>query len=627
MTTRNKRVTPSRRRAPTIDKSQTVDSFANVAAKLGIDQPNLLSGGFYSFNPLSRNRFGLECAYRGSWIVRQAIDVIPEDMTREGLEINCDMTPDDIDKLYKGFGKKGIWTKTNEALRWSRLYGGALMLIQIEGQDPATPLRPETIGKGQFKGVRVLDRWMVEPSLSAGELIYEMGPMQGLPMYYDIVVECGGLPRGRWHHSRVVRFEGADLPFFQRQMENLWGLSVLEPLWDRLIAFDSVSMGAAQLVFKAYLRTLYIEGYRHASLGGTKILESIKKMLAEVRTFQQNEGLLVVDAKDKVETTSYSFTGLDSVLLQFAQQLAGSLGIPLVRLFGMSPAGMNSTGESDIRNFYDRIKELQEAVLREPLELLLQCEHMSTFGVMPGTDFSFTFNTLWQLNETEKSEVASKVTTTVSDAFVKGVVDRVTALKELSQQSRVTGVWTNITDEDIKQAAMDPPSVPQIDPMTGMPASGQGTVGLPGAAGAPSDAVVPVTGAGVPGAGVPVTGTVGGQATVGAPNIQNQAAVGAGPDDLEALHNALRGVNLQGGAPEASEGGVRALQLTPEHEIELLGHLLHGVSLEKPKGDFGLNELEDIHHRVRGKPLGRMTDDDKVWLSNTGQPSTIIKDI
>jgi len=593
MTVARKKGAP--RRTPTVDARQvmqqtaTMDHFANVAAKLGIDQQNLLSGGTYNFQPISRNRFGLECAYRGSWIVRQAIDVIPEDMTREGIEINCDMTPDDIDKIYKNLGKKAVWAKTNEALRWSRLYGGALMLIQIEGQDPSTPLRPETIGQGQFKGVRVLDRWMVQPSLSAGELIYEEGPMQGLPMYYDVVVEAGGLPRGRWHHSRVIRFEGADLPFFQRQMENLWGLSVLEPLWDRLIAFDSVSMGAAQLVFKAYLRTLYIDGYRHSSLGGTKMMQSIRQMLAEVRTFQQNEGLLVVDSKDKVETTSYTFAGLDNVLLQFAQQLGGSLGIPLVRLFGMSPAGLNSTGESDIRNFYDRIKELQEAVLREPIMLLLVCEHMSTFGRMPGTDFSFSFNTLWQLNEKEKGEVAASITDTVMKAFSGGAVDRVTTLKELSQQSKITGVWSNITDEDIDAAAQAPPP---IDPMTGLP----GAPGVPGSPGSPS----------VPGA-PPVAND---PAAAGAPAGPDTPAPDSGSDvdggdELEQLHDKVRGANLTG-APEANEGGAaKTLQLKPEHEIELLSHRLHGVSLEKPKGDFGLNELEDLHRKIKGKPLAR----------------------
>ena len=68
-------------------------------------------------------------------------------------------------------------------------------------------------------------------------------------------------------------------------------------------------------------------------------------------------------------------------------------------------------------------------------------------------------------------------------AFSGGAVDRVTTLKELSQQSKLSGIWTNITDEDIDAAAAAPPA---IDPMTGMPTGGvPGMPGDPAAAGAP----------------------------------------------------------------------------------------------------------------------------------------------
>ncbi len=39
-----------------------------------------------------------------------------------------------------------IWDALNDVLKWSRLYGGAVGFIMIEGQAPMTPLRPETIG-------------------------------------------------------------------------------------------------------------------------------------------------------------------------------------------------------------------------------------------------------------------------------------------------------------------------------------------------------------------------------------------------------------------------------------------------------------------------------------------------
>ncbi|MDR0067321.1 DUF1073 domain-containing protein, partial [Acinetobacter sp. 11520] len=86
------------------------------------------------------------------------------------------------------------------------------------------------------------------------------------------------------------------------------------------------------------------------------------------RQWQSNEGLTLMDADDTYEAHQYNFSGLDNILLQFGQQISGATGIPLVRLFGQSPAGLNATGESDLANYYDNINQQQEGRLRTPLQ-------------------------------------------------------------------------------------------------------------------------------------------------------------------------------------------------------------------------------------------------------------------
>ena len=74
------------------------------------------------------------------------------------------------------------------------------------------------------------------------------------------------------------------------------------------------------------------------------------------------------------------------------------------------------------------------------------------------------------MSDSDKAEVASKVGTTVSGAYSDGIIGRQTALKELRQSSRVTGIFTNITQEMVKSADDDiqePPS--GMDAMGGLP--------------------------------------------------------------------------------------------------------------------------------------------------------------
>lgn len=439
-------------------KSSTVDSFVNFAHNLGIGADNPMTSSSYGFNPVTRNRTLLEWVHRGSWLGGVAIDVVADDMTRAGIEIKGEMRPEDIAHLEEVATNLGLWNTINDTIKWSRLYGGALAVILIDGQDPETPLRLNTIRKGQFRGLLSLDRWMVEPSMS--DLVTEYGPSLGLPKYYSVTANAPALSRMKIHHSRCIRLEGIRLPYWQRVMENLWGLSVLERLYDRMIAFDSASTGAAQLVYKSYLRTYKIKDLREVVAAGGDALNGLTAYVDMMRRFQGIEGITLLDGEDEFEGSSHSaFSGLSDALTQFGQQLSGALQIPLVRLFGQSPAGF-STGETDLRNYYDMIKQQQEKELRVPIATVYRCMAASE-GIKYPEGTQIDFCSLWQLNDTEKATIAGTVTDAVSKAEEAGLIDRATALKELRQSSHVTGIFTNISDDMISEAEQEGPPIPE----------------------------------------------------------------------------------------------------------------------------------------------------------------------
>lgn len=86
-----------------------------------------------------------------------------------------------------------------------------------------------------------------------------------------MVTTATGIPARSIHHSRLIRFDGVTLPYQQAQTENEWGMSIIERIWDRLTAFDSATMGAAQLVYKAHLRTMKIHKLRAHCDGWTSL--------------------------------------------------------------------------------------------------------------------------------------------------------------------------------------------------------------------------------------------------------------------------------------------------------------------------------------------------------------------
>jgi len=188
--------------------------------------------------------------------------------------------------------------------------------------------------------------------------------------------------------------DGIKLPYFQAVTEMYWGESVLERLFDRLVSFDTATMGAANLVDRAYLRTVGVDGLREILAAGGKAEEGLIAMFDYMRMLQNNEGLTLLDKNDMFSTTSYSFAGLSDVILQFGQQLAGASGIPLVRLFGQSPNGMSATGESDMRMYYDNILAKQESMLREGIQRIISVAYRSIYTKPLPMDTTFEFKPL-----------------------------------------------------------------------------------------------------------------------------------------------------------------------------------------------------------------------------------------
>jgi len=429
----------------------TTDSFVNFLAKLGANTQNIQSYSQYSLAPfVSRLRTLLEAAYRSSWLVGQVVDTVAEDMTREGVSINSELSPDDVKLIQSTFTDLNIWHELSNTIKWARLYGGAIAVILTEGADYSKPLNMNAIGKGRFKGLVVFDRWMIDPSL--GELVTELGSDMGKPKYYRVIAGMPTLGGEKIHYSRIIRFDGIELPYFQKLTENLWGLSVVERLYDRLIAFDSATQGASQLLHKAHLRTIRVKGFREALALGGATESAVVKQFDYIRMLQTLEGLTVLDGDDEFNVHSYSFSGISDVLMQFGEQISGATGIPLVRLFGQSPAGLSSTGESDLRNYYDHINKLQEFQMRAPLVKLFNVISRSLFGKALPREFEFEFNPLWQLSDTEKSQIASTDANTISTVYGAGLISKKTAMKELANQSRITGRFSKITEEDIENA-------------------------------------------------------------------------------------------------------------------------------------------------------------------------------
>jgi hypothetical protein len=216
-------------------------------------------------------------------------------------------------------------------------------------------------------------------------------------------------------------------------------------------------MGVSQLLYRAYLRTYKVHEYRKLIGAGGELEQRFHRTMELMRYLQTNEGLTVIDKEDEFETHQYTFAGIPDTLQMLGQQIAGALGIPMTRLFGQSPAGMNATGDSDWRIYESMIRASQEARLRRPLTKIFHVIWQSVLGSKPPDTWDFSFRSIDEPDEAAKAEIAQRDADTIKLLHEAGVISTKIALQELKQTSILTGRFTNITDDDIKDSEEMPP--------------------------------------------------------------------------------------------------------------------------------------------------------------------------
>jgi phage-related protein (TIGR01555 family) len=460
---KRKKKTASPADAPGADFSRgnmTFDAFQNALARLGWGMPNFIEATNYPLTRLTKNYQLMNSLYRSHWVVRRIIDVIPEDMCKNWYQIVSQLPPDVIERITRLERRARIKAKILEGLKWGRLYGGAAAVIMIDGHEDILdqPLDLDMVFPGSFKGLLVVDRWSgIYPG---PDLVTDVNdPEFGLPEMYQIVNNATRATVNV-HHSRVLRFTGRELPFWEKQAEMYWGASEIEHVFDELRKRDNTSWNIANLVFIANLRVLKMEGIGQLlATANEKVKQDVYNTIQAQNWLMNNFSMYVLGKEDEFDTKQYTFSGLAEIYENFMMDVAGAAEIPVTKLFGRSPAGLNATGESDLQNYYDTIEEKQEAYLRPVLDKLLPVLFMSELGAVPD-DLDYRFNPVRRSSDAEKSDLAYKNVEAISKAYNDGVISDRIYLKELRQQSDQTGLFTNITDADIEAADDRPRGMP-----------------------------------------------------------------------------------------------------------------------------------------------------------------------
>ncbi|MDR0905774.1 MAG: DUF1073 domain-containing protein [Oscillospiraceae bacterium] len=432
--------------------ARTSDAFSNPAARLGVGTQNLMQATEYPLMRLTQNYQLLNSLYRGNWIVQNVINTIPEDITKKWFKVTSNVAPDMLSKLNKLMRTTRLRKSVLEGMKWGRLYGGAIGLILIDGQDDLEkPLNLDEIMPDSFRGLYIVDRWNgAYPSMSLVSDIND--PNYGYPEFYEIRNEAGSV-QYKAHHSRCIRFIGRELPWVERVAELHWGQSEIEAIYEEIVKHDNVSANIASLTFKANQTVLTMDNIDQMfAIGGGEVQRRFWNQMQAISVLESNLGTRILNKGDTLQQYQYTFAGLADVYNALMMDITGASHIPATKLFGRSPAGMNATGESDLQNYYDYAEERREIELSPVVEQLLPILALSAWGVLPD-DIDYVYDNVRNPTESEKAEIAHKKSMTLIEVFNANGMTQEAFLKELKALSDESGMYASITDEMIAEGA------------------------------------------------------------------------------------------------------------------------------------------------------------------------------
>lgn len=444
--------------------AQAFDFFANLAARTGYGSPNLVEGAEYPLVRLTYNYWQLVSLYEGGWIPRRIVDVPAQDMIRAWPTLTSDIDPKDLARIDKVIRRTNAKNQLLTAMIWGRLFGGAGCLICIKDQENELdePLRLDDIPLSGFLGLCPFDRWSGIYPDSDYETDLSRPRDFNLPKSYS--VQATGGQSFKVHASRILRFTGPTVPTPEREAYSMWGISVIEPVFQELQKRDNVSWNIANLTFRANILGMkfddlaaQLSGLGMPGQAGVKF----EQRMAAINHLISNQSLVPLPKDGSIEATQYSFSGLGEVYQQFCLDVSGAAQIPVARLWGRTITGLGQTGDGDEKIYVERIATDQDAYLRPQLEKLYPVLCASELGEVPD-DLDLNFPSLAVPDDKDKAELGKSIVDSVMVALNGGLISPQTAAKELKQSSTKTNLFTNITDEEIAALSDKPQSEGEI---------------------------------------------------------------------------------------------------------------------------------------------------------------------
>ena len=457
-----------------INFKKRFDGFMNVLSGLAL--PGTFNGSYGAYRGGIRSHNELCELYLTNGLAQKIIDRPSDDSIQKGVEIEGD----EEDLMNDEYDRLQVLAKLANALRWSRLLGGAVMLlIAKDGGELIDPLDLNNLDT--IEEIRVYDVTSIRPTsifydnaddpTTFGKMeVYELLP----PGVASVLV----------HESRLILVGGEPIPtrfmFINTSLSRMpWiGRSALEPCVKDILRYQEGLEWSLKLLERKQQAVYNMDGLAEMMNAGDD--DMVRKRINLVDLVRNSLNSVVVDKDDSYTVLSPGMEGVDTTLKEYQTALSASSNIPLMILFGEHARGIGNSGAGNLESYYGMVAHIQSVIARPALERItaILWVQRNLKSKIPDK-WKLNFNPLWIATDLEiaQTELADSQANAAEVVMLVSLMDNAIMSPEEIRQVVVDkyyqeyGFSTEIPDglenvnyaEGVDPSLMDVPTDPGND--------------------------------------------------------------------------------------------------------------------------------------------------------------------
>lgn len=342
--------------------------------------------------------------YRSNGFIENIVDAPAEDAVKEWITITTNRDQDDAEAGLEGLGisrlimnrmdELNVRAMVRDLIRFSRMYAeGGFLYCGVRSSKP------------QAASV------LAEPIADIEKISYlnVFGPD------YVSVLDASTNPLSKYYHKRKYYVQGTEIhetrlfhmvrKYLQEERE---GISVISTILDPIIAQDTSLWSVSTLVYEMALWVFKSPDFK--TMAPEKLAATLLNMKSIMST-QSCMGIADDEAVERVVGTDAGKGFLKDVFEFIMENIAGTSQMPKSRLMGQAQ-GTITSGQYDLRGYYDSIAKFQETDVRKVLYWLIDIIirekdgeiYKALNGETSSLDWEIKFNPLWREDPGEKAE-------------------------------------------------------------------------------------------------------------------------------------------------------------------------------------------------------------------------------